>query len=55
MANKREDLKQYDTLIKLWHQEDEKFMTYVNDLIDKYKKAGRPVEPLLKTIKVYFR
>lgn len=52
MADKQEEVKQYDVSKKLWHQEDKEFMACINKLIDKYKKAGMSVVPLLKTIEV---
>lgn len=52
MADKQADLKQYEELVKSWREEDEEFMTYIKDVIETYKKAGRTIIPLLKTIEV---
>lgn len=55
MADKQEELKQYDSIKKLRRQEDMEFMTCINKLIDKYRKAKISVVPLLKTIEVNFK
>lgn len=52
MANKEADIKHYETLIKLWKQQDEEFITYTKSLIDTYNTVGKSVIPLLKVIKV---
>lgn len=54
MADKQEDIKQYEELIKLWRQENDEFMTYAKKLIDTYEKAGRSVLPLLRAIEVKY-
>lgn len=51
-ADKQEDLKHYHNLIKLWRQEDNKFLVYAKNLIVKYEKDGRSAVPLLKAIEV---
>lgn len=54
MADKQADLKQYEELVKSWIEEDKEFMTYIKDVIETYKKAGRSIIPLLKAIKVNY-
>lgn len=51
-ADKQEDLKQYHKLIQLWRQEDNKFLVYAKNLIDKYEKQGISAVPLLKAVEV---
>ncbi|CAH1725223.1 unnamed protein product [Aphis gossypii] len=52
-ANKQVDLEQYNAHINLWQQQDEEFMTYTNNLIAKYQKAGISVIPLIFAIENY--
>ncbi|KAF0762981.1 inner centromere protein-like [Aphis craccivora] len=52
-ANKQVDLEQYNAHINLWQQQDEEFMTYTNNLIAKYQKAGISVIPLILAIEDY--
>lgn len=51
-ANKLVDVEEYNAHLKLWKQQDEEFMTYTEDMIAKYKKAGISVIPLMKAIEV---
>jgi hypothetical protein len=52
LDNLQAERKDYDALIKLWHQDEAEFTTYTKSIIDKYAKDGVTVVPLLKAIKV---
>jgi len=52
-AERRADLEHYEALVKLRRQEEDEFMTYTNGLMDKLKKSGKSVVPLLEAIKMY--
>lgn len=52
MADRQEDINRYNAFEQQCCKEDEQFIAFTSDIIDKKKQAGNPIKPLLKTIEV---
>lgn len=52
MANQQAERKDYDALVKLWHQDEADFMNYCKSIMEKYAKDGVSIKPLLKAIRM---
>lgn len=52
MAERQADIDRYNAFEQQWHKEDEQFLTFARNVIEKKKIAGIPVVPLLKVVKV---
>ncbi|XP_025208212.1 coiled-coil domain-containing protein 173-like [Melanaphis sacchari] len=53
LANRQADIDRHEAFEHQWHREDEEFLEYANNVIEKKKLVGSPVVPLLKTVKDY--
>lgn len=52
MANKQADIDRHEAFEHQWLREDEEFLEYAKNVIEKKKLVGNPVVPLLNTVKV---
>lgn len=52
MANRQADIDRHTVFECQWQREDEEFIAYTKNIIEKKKLVGNPVVPLLKTVKV---
>lgn len=53
MANRQADIDRHEAFEHQWHREDEEFLEYAKNVIEKKKLVGNPVVPLLNTVKDY--
>ncbi|KAL4107288.1 hypothetical protein QTP88_017655 [Uroleucon formosanum] len=52
LANRQADIDRHAAFERQWQREDEEFITYTKNMIEKKTLVGNPVVPLLKTVKV---
>lgn len=52
MANRQADIDRHEAFERQWQREDEEFLEYAKNVIEKKKLVGNPVVPLLNTVKV---
>lgn len=53
LANRQADIDRHAAFERQWHKEDEEFIAYTKNVIEKKKLVSNPVVPLLKTVKDY--
>ncbi|XP_050055151.1 trichohyalin isoform X4 [Aphis gossypii] len=53
MANRQADIDRHEAFERQWQREDEEFLKYAKNVIEKKKLVGNPVAPLLNTVKDY--
>jgi len=52
LANRQADIDRHSAFEREWQREDEEFIAYTKNVIEKKISVGNPVVPLLKTVKV---
>jgi len=52
LANRQADIDRHAAFERQWQREDEEFIAYTKNVIEKKIIDGNPVVPLLKTVKV---
>lgn len=52
MANRQTDIDRHEAFEHQWHKEDEEFIAYTKNEINKIKLNGNQIVPLLKDVKV---
>lgn len=52
LADRQDDINRHNAFEQQWHKEDEQFIAFARNMIEKKKMAGNPIVPLLKVVKV---
>ncbi|XP_022168564.1 trichohyalin-like isoform X2 [Myzus persicae] len=53
LANRQADIDRHSAFEREWQKEDEEFIAYTKNVIEKKISVGNPVVPLIKTVKDY--
>lgn len=52
MAERQADIDRHEMFEQLWKKEDNEFIAFARNIIEKKKLSDNPIVPLLKTVKV---